>query len=139
MSAERAKAIASADRAALLVHDHATALSAIGAAYSLCTTDQARAASFIERALALDPNNAWAWMRAGWMKTMFGQPDDAFGCFERALALSPYDPFTFNVYFGMAAAPAERHEYRDATPLVEKGLRAGPGATGAHRRRVPIN
>src|SRR3546814_9281570 len=62
--------MAAADRAALLVHDHATALSAIGAAYSLCTTDQARAASFIERALALDPNNAWAWMRAGWMKTM---------------------------------------------------------------------
>src|SRR3546814_6489766 len=102
----------------LLVHDHATALSAIGAAYSLCTTDQARAASFIERALALDPNNAWAWMRAGWMKTMFGQPDDAFGCFERALALSPYDPFTFNVYFGMAAAHGERHEYREASELV---------------------
>src|SRR3546814_11685058 len=72
-------------------------------------------------------------MRAGWMKTMFGQPDDAFGCFERALALSPYDPFTFNVYFGMAAAHGERHEYREASALVEKGLRAGPGVTWAYR------
>src|SRR3546814_9324381 len=72
-------------------------------------------------------------MRAGWMKTMFGQPDDAFGCFERALALSPYDPSTFNVYFGMAAAHGERHEYREASARVEKGLRAGPGVTWAYR------
>src|SRR3546814_11770991 len=72
-------------------------------------------------------------MRAGWMKTMFGQPDDAFGCFERALALSPYAPFTFTVYFGMAAAPGERHEYRDADALVEKALRAGSGVAWAYR------
>src|SRR3546814_17256048 len=122
-SSDLAKAIAAADRAALLVHDHATALSAIGAAYSLCTTDQARAASFIERALALDPNNAWAWMRAGWMKTMFGQPDDAFGCFERALALSPYDTFPFTVSFGMAPAHGDRPPSPEASALRDQGPR----------------
>src|SRR3546814_14675310 len=41
--------------------------------------------------------------------------------------------FTFNVYFGMAAAHGERHEYREASALVEKGLRAGPGVTWAYR------
>src|SRR3546814_2010870 len=78
--------------------DLATALAAIGAAYSLCTADQAQAASFIDRALALDPNNAWGWMRAGWLKTLNGEMKNALACFERALALSPFDPFTFNIY-----------------------------------------
>ncbi|HEY9548365.1 MAG TPA: tetratricopeptide repeat protein, partial [Kiloniellaceae bacterium] len=132
-AAERAKAMAAADRAALLVHDHATALAAIGAAYSLCTADQAHAASFIDRALALDPNNAWGWMRAGWLKTLNGEMKDALACFERALALSPFDPFTFNIYFGMASASAELGDFAKAIELAERGLHSGPGVTWAYR------
>lgn len=130
---ERAKAIETAGRAARQVQDHATALTAIGAAYSMTTTDQERAGSFIERALTIDPNNAWAWMRAGWMKAIYNQIDGALECFERALALSPHDPFTFNIYFGMAVAHADRGDNRKAAELVEKGLRAGPGVTWAFR------
>jgi len=130
---ELVKAIEAADRAVRLVHDHATALAAIGAAYSMTTTDQERAGGFIERALAIDPNNAWAWMRAGWLKTIHNQIDGALESFERALALSPYDPFAFNMYFGMAAAHGDRHEFLRAAELVEKGLRAGPGVTWAYR------
>ena len=132
-AAERARALAAADRAALLVHDHATALAAIGAAYSLCTTDQPHALSFIERALALDPNNAWGWMRAGWLRTLNGQMKVAIACFERALALSPFDPFTFNIYFGMGLAYAELGDFARAIELVEKGLHSGPGVTWAYR------
>src|SRR3546814_2961026 len=33
----------------------------------------------------------------------------------------------------MAAAHGERHEYREASALVERGLRAGPGVTWAYR------
>ncbi|MEQ9608071.1 MAG: hypothetical protein RLN99_10420, partial [Kiloniellaceae bacterium] len=130
---ERAKAIATADRAAQLVHDHATALAAIGAAYSLCTTDQARAATFIDRALAIDPNNAWGWMRAGWLRTLNAQMKEAIPCFERARALSPFDPFTFNIYFGMAVAHGELSDFAGAIELVEKGLNSGPGVTWAYR------
>ncbi len=132
-ASERLCAIETADRAARRVQDHATALTAIGAAYSMTTTDQERAGSFIERALAIDPNNAWAWMRAGWMKAIYNQIDGALECFDRALALSPHDPFTFNIYFGMAAAHADRGDNRKAAELVEKGLRAGPGVTWAYR------
>jgi len=130
---ERARAIETAGRAARRVQDHATALTAIGAAYSMTTTDQERAGSFIERALAIDPNNAWAWMRAGWMKAIYNQIDGALECFDRALALSPYDPFAFNMYFGMAAAHADRGDNKKAAELVEKGLRASPGVTWAYR------
>ncbi len=129
---ERVKALAMADEAALRVDDHATALTAIGAAYSITTKDQALAASFIDRSLALDPNNAWGWMRAGWLK-FYGREDDAMACFERALVLSPFDPFTFNIYFGMAAVHARSGEFDEAVDLVNKGLRAGPGVTWAYR------
>ena len=44
------------------IADDPTALTAAGAAMSICG-DQERATTFIEKALALDPNNAWAWAR----------------------------------------------------------------------------
>ncbi len=130
---ERVLAAAAADKAAQHVHDHATALAAIGAAYGMTTTDQARAESFIERSLALDPNNAWGWLRAGWQRVFFRDFENAIASFERALSLSPFDPFTFNMYFGMAAAHAEIGKFQEAVKLVEKGLRAAPGVTWAYR------
>ncbi len=130
---ERATAIASAEQAALRVTDHATALAAIGAAYSLTTTDQDLAASFIDRSLLLDPNNAWAWIRAGWLAVLYHRQSNAFECFERARALSPFDPLTFNIYFGMAAAHGKNGDFVTAIELVEEGLRAGPGVTWAYR------
>ncbi len=130
---DQEEAIAAADRAAQQVHDHATALAAIGAAYSMTTTDQALAESFVDRSLALDPNNAWAWLRKGWLRVLFSQLDGALESFERVLALSPLDPFTFNVYFGMAAAQAEQKKFVEAVELTERGLRASPGVTWAYR------
>ena len=83
--------------------------------------------------MTLDPNNAWGWMRAGWLRTLNAQMVEALPCFERALALSPFDPFAFNVYFGMAAANAELGDYVQAIRLAEKGLHSGPGVTWAYR------
>jgi TolB-like protein len=130
---ERANAIATAQEAAKRVTDHSTALAGIGATYSLTTQDQRLAQSFVDRSLAIDPNNAWAWMRAGWLKVLFSLREDAISCFERALALSPFDPFTFNIYFGMAAAHCELGDLRKAIELAERGLMAGPGVTWAYR------
>jgi hypothetical protein len=52
------------DAVADLIEDDPTALTAAGAATGLCG-DQEGASALIERALALDPNNAWAWARWG--------------------------------------------------------------------------
>ncbi len=130
---ERAQAAAAAEQAALKVQNHATALAAIGAAYGMTTTDLARAEGFIERSLALDPNNAWAWMRAGWQRLFAKDFESAIANYNRALALSPLDPFTFNIHFGLSIAEAERGDYEKAIGLVEQGLREGPGVTWAYR------
>jgi TolB-like protein/Flp pilus assembly protein TadD len=130
---ERALALRLADRAAAEVDDHASALIAIGAAHGLTTTNQDRAAAYIERALAIDPNNAWGWTRLGWATALRRRPDEALAHFERSLALSPFDPLAFNVHFGMAMAWHIKGDYRRATALVEKGLRARPSAVWAYR------
>jgi TolB-like protein/DNA-binding SARP family transcriptional activator len=131
---DRSMAIALADQAAQRVSDNATALTAIGAAYSLTTIDYELAESFISRSLAIDPNNAWGWMRAGWLKVLFHRDDtEAEKCFERALALSPFDPFRFNVLLGMSVVHQQRGDLKTAIELTKEGLRAGTGMTWAYR------
>lgn len=130
---ERAIALELADKAALNVENDATALIAIGAVHGMTTTDQDKAIAYIERALSIDPNNAWGWTRLGWATTLRGRPDEAMAYFERSLALSPFDPLAFNVHFGMAMALGIKGEHRKGIVLVEKGLRARPSAVWAYR------
>lgn len=98
------KALAAAE-AAGSISDDPTALAAVGAAMSICG-DQRRAATLIEQALALDPNNAWAWTRFGWIAIYTGEAKRAAERFQQAMTLSPMDPLIFNMKIGMAASIA---------------------------------
>jgi TolB-like protein len=122
-----------ARRAAMLVEDDATALASIGAAESMCSGDLDLANSFIERALRIDPNHAWAWLRSGWLCFYAGQFDHALHHFERALSLSPLDPFAFNIYVGMGICHAELGNHEKGIQFVEMGIRARPGMSWAYR------
>src|SRR5262249_28509721 len=66
--------------------------------------EHATAASMIERALALNPNSANAWMASGWLSCYRNQPEAAIGAFERAMRLSPFDPLGFSATGGLALA-----------------------------------
>lgn len=130
---DKATALRLAAQAAKRVEDHATALIAIGAALNIAGPDRELAASYLERALAIDPNNAWGWMRLGWASYYLGRFDQAVEHFEHALLLSPFDPFVFNVYIGLGIARAMRGEHRKGVALVERGLRENPSAVWAYR------
>src|SRR5207253_2680551 len=54
--------------------------------------EHAAAASAIDRALALNPNSAHAWMVGGWVQCMLNRPDAAIDSLRRGLRLSPLDP-----------------------------------------------
>ena len=84
------------------------ALTALAAAVSQCIDDQDRAAVYVEEALWLDPNNAWAWARSGWIAFYRDQPQTAKASFERALTLSPLDPLEHNFRMGIDAPPRWR-------------------------------
>jgi tetratricopeptide (TPR) repeat protein len=45
-----------------------------------------------ERALALDPSNVSAAANLGWDYAMFGQFDNSFEYFDKAILASPHDP-----------------------------------------------
>ena len=129
----RDMAFTDAAEAELKAGNHVPTLVAIGAAFGIATTDQERATAIIERALSIDPNSAWGWMRMGWSKSYMGDVETALSCFDKAQMLSPKDPFLFNLQFGRAFAYGIQGEYEKAISLTKDGLRAGPGVTWAYR------
>ena len=100
----RQRGAALVERAGENVLDDPTGLTALGAAITLLYADKPRAVRLVERALKLDPNHAWAWTRRGFLHAYCNEPDAAIACFERAIRLSPIDPFAFNCYIGIGFA-----------------------------------
>jgi len=90
----------------------------------------------LERAVALDPNAAWAWSRLGWVENYANHPDRAIEYFQRALRLSPLDPMNFNNYVGMGSAHEVAERYEEAVALYRRGLQERPHALWILRNLV---
>jgi TolB-like protein/Flp pilus assembly protein TadD len=132
--ASRVSAGRAVDAAAPLIGDDPTALAAVGAALSQSLHDLPRAASYVDSALTLDPNNAWAWSRSGWIAIYQDEPDQARERFERSLALSPLDPLAFNQRIGIAMTFGYKGEYARAAKLLQEVLNKHPHVTWAYRQ-----
>jgi TolB-like protein/Flp pilus assembly protein TadD len=132
--ASRVSAGRAVDAAAPLIGDDPTALAAVGAALSQSLDDLPRAAAYVDSALALDPNNAWAWSRSGWVAIYQDEPDKARERFERSLALSPLDPLAFNQRIGIAMTFGYKGEYARAAKLLQEVLNKHPHVTWAYRQ-----
>jgi TolB-like protein len=115
-----------------LIDDDPTALTAVGAATSFCG-DQEGGSALIERALTLDPNNAWAWGRWGWIGIYQRQPENARQRFEQAIKLSPLDPFAFNTKMGMASALTLLGRTVEAVVIAKQITKSHPQVTWAYR------
>ncbi|MCC7428042.1 MAG: hypothetical protein IT557_14165 [Alphaproteobacteria bacterium] len=131
--ASRQAASRATDATAGLIDDDPVALAAVGAAISQCLEDLPRASACIESALALDPNNAWAWARYAWVAIYRVEPDEAISRFERSLALSPLDPLAVNLHIGIAVAHSQKGEYVQAARLIRDVLYRHPNVTWAYR------
>lgn len=132
--ADRARAVAAVAVAARLAGNDPMTLTALGAAISQCVGDQDRAAAYIDEALALDPNSAWAWARAGWIAIYRERPATAKENFERAIALSPFDPLGFNFELGIANAHGFAGDHALAARLIQRMLDKNPQVTWAYRQ-----
>jgi adenylate cyclase len=87
----------------------------------------------IEKALAMDPNSAWAWLRSGWANHYVGNPDRAIEHFRRSMRLSPLDPMHFNALTGTGGAYFAKGEYDEAVRWLEQALREKSDATWTYR------
>jgi TolB-like protein/Flp pilus assembly protein TadD len=130
---DRASALACVEATVGSIDDDPTALTAAGAALSQCHADQSAAAALIQKALVLDPNNAWAWARYGWVAVFNGHAEAARERFERALRLSPLDPLAFNLTAGMASLHMLEGEWAAATRLFKEIIIKHPEATRIYR------
>ncbi len=113
--------------------DYPTALAAGGAAISQCLDDLDRAGTFIEAALAQDPNHAWAWARYAWLAIYRDEPDAAIARFERSLKLNPLDPMTFNLRAGIAMAMNAKGQVEEGVRLLREVLHQRPRTPWALR------
>jgi len=93
-----------ARRAGELGRDDAAALTSAGMALAFVVGDLDGGGALVERALALNPNMAWAWFCGGWIKVWLGDHETAIERHERAMRLSPHDPQSFNMHTSIGAA-----------------------------------
>jgi len=111
---ETAEAVKLARRAADLGRDDALALCTAGMAMAYVAGQLEDGDALIDRALALNPNLAWAWLFSGWVKVWLGEPEAAIEREVHAMRLSPHDPHLFNMQAAIACAHFFAGRYDDA-------------------------
>jgi adenylate cyclase len=121
-----------AERAADLSRDDPLILAVLGAVHTF-VRNYGTARVLLERAVALDPNCAWAWSRLGWIDNYTDQPHNAIRNFELAIRLSPIDPMNFNNYAGMGAAHYVLQECDQAVLFYRRALQEQPNAKWIYR------
>jgi adenylate cyclase len=132
IAGSQAMARSLAERAADLSGDDPLVLAVLGAVHTF-VRNYGTARVILERALALDPNCAWAWSRLAWIENYTDQPDKAIENFERALRLSPIDPMNFNNYAGIGSSYEILQHYDKAAELYRRALLERPNALWIYR------
>ena len=130
---ERAEGERLIEIATQTVGDDPTGLTALASAMMQLGGDVRQALNFAERALRLDPNHAWAWMRRGFGLVYTGRPEEGLSAFEHSARLSPLDPFGFNVHLGMGLANFAAGRPKEALEWAQQALAERPGLTWPYR------
>jgi adenylate cyclase len=126
-----------AERAADMSGDDPVILAVLGAIHTF-VRNHGTARVLLERAVALDPNAAWAWSRLGWLENYADQPLKGIAHFERALRLSPIDPMNFNNYVGIGSAHEIAQEYDEAAAYYRRALEERPNARWIYRNLASV-
>ena len=132
IAASQAMARSLAERAAEMSGGDPVILAVLGAVHTF-VRNHGTARLLLERAVAIDPNAAWAWSRLGWLENYADQPQKAIENFERALRLSPIDPMNFNNYVGIGSAHEVAQEYDKAAAFYRRALEERPNASWIYR------
>jgi TolB-like protein len=123
---EANEAVRLAQRAIELGKDDAVALGCGGFTLAFLGRDLVGGATFIERALVLNPNLAATWFFSGYVKIFLGEPEAAIERFAHAMRLSPLDPnfAAMKAVTGLAHFFAAR--YDDASSWAEEAILEWP-------------
>jgi TolB-like protein/class 3 adenylate cyclase/Tfp pilus assembly protein PilF len=88
--------------------------------------EAALAATLFDRAVALNPNSAFAWVSKGWFLAVRNLPEAAIEALERALTLNPFDPLGFFASTGLAYAHLAAHRFEQAIEWADRASQDAP-------------
>jgi adenylate cyclase len=121
-------------RLALSVDDNdPDTLAAAGGMMAFILRDYEGGLDLSDRAVALNPNSARVWAHRGWICFMAGRPEDAIQSFERAMRISPLDPFAYMVFWGKGLALIELGRFDEAVEAAQRALRQRPSLAALYR------
>jgi AraC-like DNA-binding protein/Flp pilus assembly protein TadD len=133
--ADRDKAYCLAQQAHDLARDDALTLT-LSSGTLVLLHELEEAERRLERALALDPWLAYAWIRRGWMSAYFGDSDGAICELRIALHLMPFEPLRHITCIGMGCAHFAAERYERAAKWIKSGVEAYPESHWAQRIAV---
>ena len=108
-------------------------LSILGHATASLAGDFDTAREMVDRAVALNPNSDLAWVQRGFTYQLAGQPEEAIRSFERAIRLSPFDPWLFLRFAGIGIAYIGVGRFDEAVIAAKKALQTNPTYGSAYR------
>ena len=101
--------------------------------------EAAMAAAALDRALALNPNAAHAWLMRGLIHAVRNQPEAAIEAVERARRLSPFDPYTSICAHVTGFAHLTARRFEQAIEWAARALHDQPRLVPAMRTKVAAN
>jgi adenylate cyclase len=116
--------------------DDAAALAIAANVIVHLSKDNEAALSAIERALALNPSSAAAHYFGAHIHAYSGHAAVATALANRALRLSPFDPWTYEAYMTLGIVATQEARYDDAASWLAKATQANPGFSSAHSARA---
>jgi TolB-like protein len=123
---DNAELLRLADRLKAMGTDDAAALSVVGFNLFWFQLAYDGGAEMIERAILANPNYARAYNFRGLLRAWNGGSDEAIADFERAMMLSPRDPFNYNAMLGIALANHNARRHAEAADWADRAVRAFP-------------
>ena len=90
----------------------------------------------VDRALALNPNAAHAWLARGYIHASRNEPEAAIEAAERARRLSPFDPYTFLCAHIIGFAHLTARRFEQAIEWADRTLHDQPRLVPAMRVKV---
>jgi TolB-like protein len=107
--------------------DDALALTFAGFSIGMDGHDRAAAFTAFEAALAISPSTALAYIFGSVILGWTGDADKAIEWGERAMQLSPLDPWAFAAFHSLTLGHFQRGRYEEAVKAAHRAVQANPG------------
>jgi TolB-like protein len=128
----RAASIHHARAAIAYGQDDALALTFAGFSIGMDGHDHAAAFAAFEAALAVSPSSALTYILGGVILGWAGQAERAIEWGERAMRLSPFDPWAFAAFHALMLGHFQHGRYEEAAGAAYKAVQANPAHSISH-------